>query len=109
LIFTDRISSVGGTVRDARGAGVAATTVIVFPADAALWTPQSRRIQTARTDQVGAYQVSSLPAGDYFVVAPDEVEQGEWFDPEFLDQAKEKAVRVTLGEGEQRTQDLKAS
>jgi sarcosine oxidase gamma subunit len=109
LIFTDRISSVGGTVRDARGAGVSATTVIVFPADAAMWTPQSRRIQTARTDQGGAYQVSSLPSGDYFVVATDDVEQGEWFDPEFLDQMKEKAVRVTLGEGEQRTQDLKAS
>lgn len=109
LIFTDRVSGISGVVRDARGIGVAATTVIVFPADPALWIPQSRRIQAARTDQSGAYRVSSLPAGDYLVVASDDVEQGEWFDPEFLDQAKEKAVKVTLGESDQRTQDLKAS
>lgn len=71
--------------------------------------PQSRRIQTARTDQSGVYQVSSLPSGDYLAVATDDVEQGEWFDPEFLDRIRDKAMRVTLGEGDQRTQDLKAS
>lgn len=109
LIFTDRISGISGTVRDGRGAAVPATTVILFPADPALWVPQSRRIQTARTDQSGVYQVSSLPSGDYLAVATDDVEQGEWFDPEFLDRIRDKAMRVTLGEGDQRTQDLKAS
>ncbi len=109
LIFTDRVSGIAGTVRDARGTGVPATTVVVFPSDDALWTAQSRRIQTARTDHSGAYRISSLPAGEYLVVATDDVEQGEWFDPEFLEQVKDKAVKVTLGESDQRTQDLKAS
>jgi hypothetical protein len=50
-----------------------------------------------------------LPAGDYLVVATDDVEQGEWFDPAFLERIRSAAVKVSLGEAEQRTQDLKAS
>ena len=109
VIFTDRISGISGTVRDARGAAVPGTTVIVFTTDPKLWFAQSRLVQTARTDQSGAYGVTSLPAGEYLVVATDDVEQGEWFDPEFLDEIKARAVKVTLGETDQRTRDLKVS
>lgn len=109
VIFTDRIGSISGTVRDARGTAVPGTTVIVFTTDPKLWFAQSRLIQTARTDQSGTYAVSTLPAGEYLVVATDDVEQGEWFDPEFLDEIKARAVKVTVGEADQRTRDLKVS
>ncbi len=109
LIFTDKVSSISGVVRDGRSAGVEATTVVAFPPDPALWIPQSRRIQIARTDAAGAYRLAPLPAGEYLIVATDDVEQGEWFDPEFLEGMREKAMKVRVGEGDQRTQDLKAS
>lgn len=107
VIFTDRIGGVSGTVRDQRGAA-AGVTVIVFPSDDHLWLPQSRQILTSRTDAAGAYTLTPVPPGDYLVVAVDDVEQGEWFDPAFLDQWRDRATKMKLGEGEQRTLDLKA-
>jgi carboxypeptidase family protein len=108
VIFTDRIASLRGMVRDRTGAPVEGLTVIAFPADDGLWQPQSRQIVTARTDKMGAYRINMLPAGDYLVVAVDDVEQGEWFDPAFLEQIRDDATKLTIGEGEPRTQDLKA-
>ncbi len=55
-----------------------------------------------------AYRLAQLPPGDYFVVAVDEVEQGEWFDPAFLLLVKDRTTKASVAEGEQRTQDLKA-
>lgn len=108
VIFTNRISRLTGAVRDSRGGPVPGLTVIAFPADDALWRPQSRRIVTARTDQTGAYTIAALPEGAYLVVAVDDVEQGEWFDPSYLEQIRNGATRVTIPDGGQRTLDLKA-
>jgi hypothetical protein len=108
VIFTDKISSLAGAVRDARGNGINNVSVIAFPSDPKLWLPQSRHIITARTDATGSYRLSAIPPGDYLVAAVDDVEPGEWFDPEFLDQIKDEATKVRIGEGEQKTQDLKA-
>jgi hypothetical protein len=108
VIFTDRVTGLGGAVRDARGAPAGELTVIAFSADDKLWYAQSRYIQAARTDRTGVYRLTALPPGDYHVAAVDDVEQGEWFDPAFLEQVRDAATRVTLGEGEQRSQDLKA-
>jgi carboxypeptidase family protein len=107
IIFTDRLSSLSGTVRDSRGTAAAAATVIAFPSDPALWRPQSRQIVTARSDKAGAFKIATIPAGEYLVVAVDDVDPGEWFDPAFLDQVKDGATRVSIDEGEQKTQDLK--
>lgn len=107
VIFTDKISSLAGAVRDARGNGVGNVSVIAFPSDPKLWSPQSRHIMTARTDATGAYRLTAVPPGDYFVAAVEDVEPGEWFDPEFLDQIKDEATKVKVDEGEQKTQDLK--
>jgi hypothetical protein len=81
--------------------------VIAFPSDDRLWLPQSRQIVTTRTDQSGSYRIGAIPAGEYLVIAVDDVEQGEWLDPAFLEQIRTKANRVTIGEGETRTEDLK--
>jgi hypothetical protein len=107
VIFTDRISSLSGSVRDARGNPVSDVTVIAFPSDERLWFPQARQIMTVRTDRTGAYKIVSIPAGDYLVVAVDDVELGEWFDPAFLDQIRAHATKVRIEEGNQHVQDLK--
>ena len=108
VIFTDKIASLAGTVRDRKSAPVEGLTIIAFPQDEKRWQPQSRQIVTARSDKTGAYRINMLPPGDYFVVAVDDVEQGEWFDPGFLERVKDAATKLTIGEGEQRTEDLKA-
>lgn len=108
VVLTDRSTEITGTVRDRSNAAAAALTVIVFPTDPQYWRAQSRHIQTARTDAAGAFRLRALPPGDYLIVATDNVEQGEWFDPAYLEQARATATRVTVTEGEKKTLDLKA-
>jgi hypothetical protein len=60
-----------------------------------------------RSDQTGAFHVRSLPPGDYLLIAVDDVEQGEWFDPAFLEKLRPAAKRVSLTEGEKKTEDLR--
>jgi hypothetical protein len=109
VVLTDRPTEISGTVRDARNAGVIGVNVIAFSTDQAHWRAQSRRIQAVRTDQSGAYRIRNLPPGDYFVIATDDVEQGEWFDPAFLESARAAARRLSLSEGDRKAQDLPVS
>ena len=62
---------------------------------------------TARPDQTGQYKIRGLPPGEYFVVTVDPAEQGEWFEPTYLDEHKAGAARVTITEGDVKTQDFK--
>ena len=73
------------------------------------WTPGSRFIRTARTNQDGRYNLRGLPPDDYFVVAIRDIEPGEWQDPEILDSLRDLAIRVTFNEGETKVQDLKTA
>jgi hypothetical protein len=107
ILLTDRSTEISGTVRDAKSNGIAGLTVIAFSSDPQYWRAQSRHIQAVRTDQSGAFRVRSLPPGDYVIVVSDDVEQGEWFDPAYLEQARTGAKHVSITEGEKTTLDLK--
>ena len=109
LVFTDKLSEVNGALTDQQGAPITEYTVLAFPTDAVLWRPQSRQIMTTRPDQNGKFQLRGLPPGEYFLAAIDPAEQGEWFEPAFLDLQRRGASRFRLGEGDVRTQDLKVS
>jgi hypothetical protein len=109
LVFTNRLSEVNGTVTDRQGAALTNLTVLAFPQDASLWRPQARQIVTARPDQNGRFQMRGLPPGQYYVAAIDPIEQGEWFDPLLLEQHRIGAARLTLLEGEVKTENLTLS
>jgi protocatechuate 3,4-dioxygenase beta subunit len=109
IVLTDRTTEIDGTVRDGTGTPVGQLTVIAFSSDQQYWRPQSRQIQAVRSDQSGAFRLRGLPPGDYEIIAVDDVEQGEWYDPSFLEKIRAGAKRISLGEGEKKTQDLKAS
>jgi hypothetical protein len=109
LTFTDKLTQVSGTVTNDQGTPVADYTVLAFPTDATLWRPQSRQIMTTRPDQNGKYQLRGLPPGEYYMAVVDPAVQGEWFEPAFLDEQRPGAVRITLGDGDAKTQDFKAS
>jgi hypothetical protein len=108
IVLTDRVAGIAGTVRDGVGNPAAQLTVIAFSSDQQYWRPQSRQIQAVRSDQSGAFRLRGLPPGDYEIVAIDDVEQGEWYDPTFLERIRSGAKRISLGEGETKTLDLKA-
>jgi hypothetical protein len=106
LSFVDHSQTLKGTLQDATGRPTADYTIIVFAADKTYWTPQSRRIASARPGTDGSYTFG-LPPGDYRITAVVDVEQGEWFDPDFLAQLVSASIPVSIAEGETKTQDLK--
>jgi protocatechuate 3,4-dioxygenase beta subunit len=108
IVLTDRSTQVTGTVRDAAGNPVQQITVIAFSADQQYWHSQSRQIQAVRVDQSGVFHLRGLPPGDYSVAAVDDAEEGEWFDPSYLEGIRTGAKRLSLSEGESATLDLKA-
>ena len=107
LTMTTKSQELTGTLTDAQGQPASDYSVIVYSADQQYWTPQSRRIVSMRPGTDGRFTVRSLPPGDYLMAAVTDVEPGEWFDPEFLQQLRGASVRVTLNEGAKKTQDLR--
>jgi Carboxypeptidase regulatory-like domain len=107
VTFTDKINEVSGGVTDVQGNPVTEYTVLAFSTNSSVWRPNSRQIATTRPDQTGMYKIRNLPAGEYYVVAVDPSEPGEWFEPAYLDQHRAGAARVTLGDGDVKTQDFR--
>jgi hypothetical protein len=107
LTFTDQTQSIGGTVQDAMGRPTADYTIILFPADNRFWVPQSRRILSTRPSTDGSFSFRNFPAGTYRLTAVTDAEPGEWYDPAFLAQVVPASMVVTIGEGENKTQDIR--
>jgi hypothetical protein len=109
IVFTDQVSEIAGLVTNADGAPVSDYTVLAYPTDAGLWRPQARQIMTTRPDQTGKYRLRGLPGGEYYLVTVDPTEQGEWFDPRYLETHRTDAIRVKINDGDVRTQDWRVT
>ena len=81
VTFSDRPAELSGVVPDASGKPSATDTVILFPADRALWIPRARRIRAERSLADGTFLFRFLPAGDYYVAATADVDEYEWYRP----------------------------
>lgn len=108
ILVTDRVTEVNGKVTDAKGEPTRDYTVIIFPEDSSKWGFPSRYIRSGRADQDGLFKIRALPSDEpYLAVAVDYLEDGEGGDPEFLQQMKERATRLSIGDGETKALDLK--
>ena len=105
--FSDRQTTLGGTLQTADGSPAPDYTVVLFASDSRFWTPFSRRIHAARPSSDGRYSFSSLPAGEYRLAAVVDPEPGQWFDPEFLRALVGASTSITIADGDARTQDLR--
>ncbi len=106
VVFTARHALVSGSVADA-GGGAADTFVVMFPADRAEWRSGSRRARFTRTGEDGRFAIRDLPSGDYLVATADDVEAADLDRPELFERLARTAVRLSLADGEQKTQDLR--
>jgi carboxypeptidase family protein len=105
--LTNHPASVSGTVTNSHGEAAKDYTVVVFARDEQRWMPATRYIMASRPDQEGRFKISAAPPGDYLAIAFEYVESGQWTDPEFLKQIRDRATAFTLGDGEAKILSLK--
>jgi uncharacterized protein (DUF2141 family) len=109
VTFTDATQEIGGTLQDATGRPAPDYTIIVFAESNQFWTTPSRRIRSTRPGTDGRFTVTNLPPGEYRIAAVVDVAPNEINDPSFLEQLVPASIKLTLGEGEKKTQDLRIS
>jgi hypothetical protein len=107
VTFTDKLSEISGTLQDAAGKPVVGYPIVVFSTNRAAWTFGSRRIAQAHPASDGTYKVQGLPAGDYYVCALTDLDPADLYDPACLDQLAPASFKITLADGEKKTQNLK--
>ena len=106
--MTNRSNEASGRVTDGDGNTVRDCFVIVFAQDPARWTVQTRYLSVARPGLDDLFHARLLP-GDYYAVAMSDVETNAWTDPEFLAQARDRATKFSIADGEKKTIDLPLS
>ena len=106
VTFAERGAEVSGRLLDSSGQPVTRYSIVVFTVDQSLWLAGARRVRSTKPSGDGAFSVAGLPAGEYAIAAADGIEPSDLADPAFLMQLLASAHRITLGEGEKKTQDL---
>jgi hypothetical protein len=111
IVLSDAGATIEGRATDERDAAVAAARVLVFSTDRGLWYPVSPYLKGARPTE-GAFRVTGLPPGEYFVTAVNRIDDALPFgielpDPEVLEQLAKRAERITLSERDRRTVNLR--
>jgi Carboxypeptidase regulatory-like domain len=108
IVATSKQTEIAGGVTASNGSPIKDYTVVIFSEDPQHWTlPMTRWVTGTRPDQEGRFRIRNMPAGTYYGVAVEYVEQGGWGDPELLDRLKGRAKRFNLDEGKTATLDLK--
>jgi hypothetical protein len=84
--------------------------VILFSAHREHWFAGSQRLKFAASRLDGSFRIHSVPPGDYYLAALGRIDgniaEGEWQDPDFLQQLMLASQRIALGEGERMTTRL---
>jgi hypothetical protein len=109
ITLTDKPATIAGAVRGDDGVPATDAAIVVFPAEKAAWTNYGispDRIRSTRPGTAGSFQIATLPAGDYLVVAVDVAQRDAWQDPAWLDAASRAATPVSVDWGETETVNL---
>jgi hypothetical protein len=107
VTFTDKPTSLTGVFQDRSGRAATDYFILIYSIDRGAWVPGSRRIRTTRPGTDGAFSVRGIPAGDYYLAALTDLENGEWNDPTLLERLIQSSIKVVLRDGEVTTQDVR--
>lgn len=105
VIVSPAAASVLGTVLDDKNQPVGNATVVAVPDPA--HQGQLERYQQAMTDQRGHFTLRGLTPGAYTVFAWEHVEEGAYYDPDFLKDYEPRGETVHLAEWGRQTVLLK--
>jgi hypothetical protein len=107
ITLSNQRSAIQGTLRASSDQSVSDCFLVVFPTDRSLWLRGMRRLKAVRPSSSGAFVFGDLPPGDYFLAALTDLDPEQWQDPRFLAQVEGSAIRLSLAEGERKTQDIR--
>ena len=108
ITFTDKLGELSGRLLDGVNNPTSQLSIILFPTDKAMWSQASRRIRSpVRPANDGVFKFTTLLAGEYFLAALSDFDQADVYKPEFLEQVAAVAMKITIGDGEKKVQDLK--
>ena len=105
-IISSAVDAASGSVTDAARRRATEFVVLAFSTSRVNWYTGSRHLKRAVTGEGGSFDVDGLPPGEYFVAAIDALPRGDWQSAEALDLLVQRAERVTLNEGQERTMTL---
>jgi hypothetical protein len=109
VTLTNGAPVVTGVVRDRTGNPVSAAVVLAFPTDRTLWSGyglRPTRIKFATTTSAGEFEIRTLPAGDYFMLATDGRDPDAHHAPGFFERNAHVASRHSLSWNQTHTVDL---
>lgn len=109
MTFTDRRTELSGTLLDDQGRPTGALSIILLPTDTTQWSRTARRFrQPVRAGTDGTFRFANLIPGEYYLAALSDFDQADLGSRSFLDQVAAIAVRISVAEGEQKVQNLRA-
>jgi protocatechuate 3,4-dioxygenase beta subunit len=105
IVLAHDAASVEGKVQDKDDQPVSGATVVLIPETKL----RSRHdlFQKASTDQFGRYQFKTVTPGAYKLFIWPDVEEGIWFDPDFLKDFEAQGQSVTIDAKGHATADLR--
>jgi hypothetical protein len=109
IVMTSQPAELGGTLLDAADRPVEGLFVLLFPVDPSLWSLTGSRVVRPgiRTGPTGTFRFAGVLPGQYFLAVATEIEQAAWGTPELMEQLAASAVKVTIGRGEKKAQNIK--
>ena len=110
ITLTDRPASLSGTIEVGSATSRDSVAVVLFPTDPKAWIDTGaspRRLRRRSMAPSGAYEMSDLLAGEYYVAATTEEAIEDFPDPALLEQLAGVASRVIVGTGERAVQHLR--
>jgi Carboxypeptidase regulatory-like domain len=106
VVLSARHARLAGTLQTADGHGVAGYDLLLFSADRALWQPDARRVRSTRPATDGSFVFADVVPGDYVLAMLTDFDPSDMRDPAFLDRLAASAIKVSIGEGEEKHQDI---
>jgi hypothetical protein len=106
IILADNGAQITGAVTGADGQPSAHRLVVAGPALPELWEPANTRVRVTRSDASGAFELSSLPPGEYRVAAVRIADERDLYRAEVATHAIESGTAVTVGPRESRAVNL---